>query len=104
MLSLNIYKPSGRVPPDALLFVKKSFELSMSQLQLRQSGLYLDSFLPHSSSYEPANESISILKFPDFRFGPDNTIDFNALPKSKQKVPVAGSGHLACETLIYFNF
>ena len=67
----------------------------MSQLQLRQFGLYFDSFLPHSSSYEPANESISTLKFPDFRNGPDNTIDFNALPKSKQKMPIAGSGHLA---------
>ena len=66
----------------------------MSQLQHRQFGLYFDSFLPHSSSYEPANESISILKFPDFRFGPDNTINFKALLKSKQKMPVAGSGHL----------
>ena len=42
----------------------------MSRLQIRLFGPYLDSFLPHSYGCEPANESKSVLKLPNFRFAP----------------------------------
>ena len=42
----------------------------MSRLQIRLLGPYFISFLAHSYGYEPANELKSVLKHPDFRFGP----------------------------------
>ncbi len=42
----------------------------MSRLQIRLFGPYFSSFLVHSYGYEPANELKSVLKHPNFRFGP----------------------------------
>jgi hypothetical protein len=42
----------------------------MSRLQIRLFGTYFSSFLVHSCGYEPANELKSVLKHPNFRFGP----------------------------------
>jgi hypothetical protein len=42
----------------------------MSRLQIRLFGPYFGSFLTHSYGYEPANEPKSVLKHPNFRFGP----------------------------------
>ena len=42
----------------------------MSQLQNRLFGPYFSSFLVHSYGYEPSNELKSVLKHPNFRFGP----------------------------------
>ncbi len=42
----------------------------MNQLQIRLFGPYFSSFLVHSYGYEPANELKSVLKHPNFRFGP----------------------------------
>ncbi len=42
----------------------------MSRLQIRLFGPYFSSFLIHSYGYEPANELKSVLKHPNFRFGP----------------------------------
>jgi hypothetical protein len=44
----------------------------MSRLQIRLFGPYFSSFLEHSYSDEPANELKSVLKYPNFRFGPYN--------------------------------
>ena len=40
------------------------------QLQTRLFGPYLSSFSAHSYGYELSNEPKSVLKLPDFRFGP----------------------------------
>ncbi len=42
----------------------------MSRLQIRLFGPYFSSLLVHSYGYEPANELKSVLKHPNFRFGP----------------------------------
>ena len=42
----------------------------MSRLQIRLFGPYFSSFSVYSYSYEPSNELKSILKYPNFRFGP----------------------------------
>ena len=42
----------------------------MSRLQIRLLGPYFSSFLIHSYNYEPSNELKSVLKHPNFRFGP----------------------------------
>jgi hypothetical protein len=42
----------------------------MSRLQIRMFGPYFSSFLVHSYGYEPAKELKSVLKHPNFRFGP----------------------------------
>ncbi len=51
----------------------------MSRLQIRLFGPYFGSFLTHSYSYEPANEPKSVLKYPNFRFGPHSpTVSYKA--------------------------
>jgi hypothetical protein len=42
----------------------------MSRLQIRLFGPYFSSFSAHSTGYEPSNELESVLKHPNFRFGP----------------------------------
>jgi len=42
----------------------------MDRLQIQSIGPYFNSFLPHSRSYEPANELKSDLNRPNFHFGP----------------------------------
>jgi len=42
----------------------------MNWLQIRLFGSFLNSFLPHSYGYEPANEIKTVLKPPNFRFSP----------------------------------
>ncbi len=42
----------------------------MGRLQIRLFGPYFSSFLVHSYGYEPANELKSVLKHPNFLFGP----------------------------------
>jgi hypothetical protein len=42
----------------------------MGRLQIRLFGPDFSSFLTHSYGYEPANESKSGLKPPNFHFGP----------------------------------
>ena len=42
----------------------------MSLLHIRLYGPYFSSFSAHSYSYEPSNELKSVLKYPNFRFGP----------------------------------
>jgi hypothetical protein len=44
----------------------------MRRLQIRLFGPYFSSFSAHSYSYEPSNELKSVLKLPNFRFGPDS--------------------------------
>jgi hypothetical protein len=41
----------------------------MNRLQIQPIGPYFNSFLPHSYSYEPANELKPDLNRPNFRFG-----------------------------------
>ena len=47
----------------------------MSRLQIRLFGPYFSSFLIHSYNYEPSNELKSVLKHPNFRFGPHSPTD-----------------------------
>ncbi len=47
----------------------------MNRLQIRLFGPYSSSLLAHSYGYEPANELKSVLKQPNFRFGPDSPTD-----------------------------
>jgi hypothetical protein len=42
----------------------------MSRLQIRLFGPYFSSFSVHSYGYEPSNELKSVLKHPNFCFGP----------------------------------
>jgi hypothetical protein len=42
----------------------------MNRLQIRLFGLYSSSFLLYSYGYGAANELKSVLKHPNFRFGP----------------------------------
>jgi hypothetical protein len=42
----------------------------MSLLQIRLSGPDFSSFSPHSHNYEPSNLPKSVLKHPNFRYGP----------------------------------
>jgi hypothetical protein len=44
----------------------------MRRLQIRLFGPYFSSFSAHSYGYEPSNEPKSVLKHPNFRFGPDS--------------------------------
>jgi hypothetical protein len=44
----------------------------MRRLQIQLFGPYFSSFSAHSYGYEPSNELKSVLKHPNFRFGPDN--------------------------------
>jgi hypothetical protein len=43
----------------------------MSRLQIRLFGPYFSSFSAHSYGYELSNELKSVLKHPNFRFGPE---------------------------------
>jgi hypothetical protein len=47
----------------------------MSRLQILLFGPDSSSFLDHSYGYEPANELKSVLKHPNFRFGPYSPTD-----------------------------
>ncbi len=47
----------------------------MNRLQIRLFGLYLSFFLVHSYGYEPSKELESVLKHPNFRFGPYRPTD-----------------------------
>ena len=47
----------------------------MSRLQIRLFGPYFSFFLAHSYSYEPSNELKSVLKQPNFHFGPYRPTD-----------------------------
>ncbi len=44
----------------------------MNRLQIQLFGPYFSSFLDHSYGYDSANELKSVLKHPNFRFGPDS--------------------------------
>ncbi len=47
----------------------------MNPLQTRLFGPYFSSFLLYSYGYRPANELKSVLKHPNFRFGPYSPTD-----------------------------
>ncbi len=47
----------------------------MSRLKIRLFGLYVNSILKRRYGYEPANELQSVLKHPNFRFGPYSLTD-----------------------------
>jgi hypothetical protein len=47
----------------------------MYRLQIRLFGPYFSSFLLYSYGYRPANELKSVLKHPNFRFGPYSPTD-----------------------------
>jgi hypothetical protein len=47
----------------------------MNRLQIRLFGTYFSSFLLYSYRYRPANELKSVLKHPNFRFGPYSPTD-----------------------------
>ena len=64
-------------PDEVLAWLQTNEEtvgLSMSRLQIRLFGPYFGSFLTHSYGYEPAIEPKSVLKHPNFRFGPHSSI------------------------------
>jgi hypothetical protein len=52
------------------MICQETVGLSMNRLQIRLFGPYFSSFLVYSYCYEPANELKSVLKHPNFRFGP----------------------------------
>ncbi len=55
---------------ELLIQSQETVGLSMIRLQIRLCGPYFSSFFAHSYSYEPSNELKSVLKHPNFRFGP----------------------------------
>jgi hypothetical protein len=66
----------------------------MSRLQIRLFGPYFSSFLVHSYGYEPANELKSVLKHPDYRFGPYSPTDCQATNRVVNKTLTY---HVACD-------
>jgi len=67
----------------------------MSRLQIRLFGPYFSSFLVHSYGYEPANELKSVLKHPNFRFGPYSPTDCK-LRKSGGNQTATAAAHMLC--------
>jgi len=57
----------------------ESAGLSMSRLQIQLFGPYFSSFSAHSHGYEPSTELKSVLKLPNFRFGPDSPKGFTGI-------------------------
>jgi hypothetical protein len=51
-------------------FLQEAVGLSMNWLQIRLFGPFPSSFLLYCYGYGAANELKSVLKYPDFRFGP----------------------------------
>jgi hypothetical protein len=56
--------------PCLISLFQEAVGLSMNRLQIRLFGQYFSSFLLYSYGYEAANELKSVLKHPNFRFGP----------------------------------